>query len=163
MASRFFSVVSHNARIFLPMYPIPLTEAYTVYCIPLHRNFFCTVSHTGEQLFLHNKYNTEELWDAMQNNLLYFIPQCHRFCSVVSYNERDFPLLWDTTQEVFSCCGIQGKRFSSIVGYNGRVFSFVGFNGRGFFPLWDTMEKNDTTKNNYFKILSASHCLQTKF
>jgi hypothetical protein len=44
------------------------------------------------------------------------------------------------------------KRFSSI----------VVFNGRGFFPLWDTMEKNDTVQNDIFKILIASHCLQIK-
>jgi hypothetical protein len=38
--------------------------------------------------------------------------------------------LWDTTEE---------------------VFSIVGYNGRGFFPLWDTMEKKHTTQNDIFK------------
>jgi hypothetical protein len=71
----------------------------------------CTVSHTGEQLFLHNKYNTEELWDAMQNNLLYFIPQRHRFSSVVSNNGRDFHLLWDTKEEVFPVVGYKERGF----------------------------------------------------
>jgi hypothetical protein len=37
------------------------------------------------------------------------------------------------------------------VGYSGRCFfSVVGYNGRGFFPLWDTMEKNYTTQNDIF-------------
>jgi hypothetical protein len=48
------------------------------------------------------------------------------------------------------------------VGYNGRgfpplwntteeVFFVVGYNGRSFFLLWDTMEKNDTMQNDIFK------------
>jgi hypothetical protein len=38
------------------------------------------------------------------------------------------------------------------VGFNGRgIFSFVGYNGEKLY-----------NKELYFKILSASHCLQTK-
>jgi hypothetical protein len=96
----------------------------------------------------------------MQNNLPHCIPQRHRFSSVVSHNGRYFPPLWDTTKE---------------------IFPVVGYNGRGFPPLWDTTEEFflwDTTKEVfsfvgyngekwynkewYFKILSASLCLQMK-
>jgi hypothetical protein len=61
---RFFSVVGYNRELsgwltnFVPLYPqcrnlssvvsYTTTKAYPVYCIPLHRSFFCTVSHTGE-------------------------------------------------------------------------------------------------------------------
>jgi hypothetical protein len=45
-----------------------------------------------------------------------------------------------TTEEVFLSCGIQWRRFSS----------FVGYNGKGFVPLWDTMEKNDTMQKDIF-------------
>ncbi len=146
---------------FFPLYPTTqeffcrlsytTTESYVVYCIPLHRSFFCAVSHTGEYNFLCNKYNTEELWDATQKI----------FC-IVSHNGRDFPPLLDTTEEVFFpfwdttevgffCCGIQWKRFSSIVGYNRRDFFRCGTQQKSFFPLWDTMEKNDATQNDIFK------------
>jgi hypothetical protein len=62
--------------------------------------------------------------------------------------------LWDTTEEGFSVvgyngrvffrCGIQWRRFSSVVGYNTR----------GFFPLWDTMENNLRMANKFFSIVS---------
>jgi hypothetical protein len=49
-------------------------------------------------------------------------------------------------EEISLCCGIQQKRFFPVVGYNGRGFLplwdtkeefcfLVGYNGRGFFPL----------------------------
>ena len=41
---------------------------------------------------------------------------------------------------VFFRCGIQRRRFSSVVGYNRR----------GYFPLWDTTEKNFRMANNFF-------------
>jgi hypothetical protein len=45
---------------------------------------------------------------------------------------------------VFFRCGIQRRRFSSIVGYNRR----------GFFPLWDTMEINLRMAKKFFSIVS---------
>jgi hypothetical protein len=51
----------------------------------------------------------------------------------VGYNER-----------VFFRCGIQRRRFSYIVGYNRR----------GFFPLWDTTENNFRMVNKFCSILS---------
>jgi hypothetical protein len=45
---------------------------------------------------------------------------------------------------VFVCCGIQQRRFSSVVGYNRR----------GFFPLWDTTENNLKMANKFFSIVS---------
>jgi hypothetical protein len=43
-------------------------------------------------------------------------------------------------EEVFLRCGIQWRRFSS----------FVGYNEKGFVPLWDTMEKNYTMQKDIF-------------
>jgi hypothetical protein len=51
----------------------------------------------------------------------------------VEYNRR-----------VFFRCGIQQRRFSSVVGYNRR----------GYFPLWDTTEKNLRMANKFFSIVS---------
>jgi hypothetical protein len=76
-----------------------------------------------------------------QKNLQHCIPQRRRFSSIVSHNGRYFPPLWDTTEEVFFNCGIQRMRFFSVVGYNGRGFFHFGMQRRGFFPLWNTMEK----------------------
>jgi hypothetical protein len=50
--------------------------------------------------------------------------------------------LYPITLQVFFRCIPQWRIFSSIVGYNGR----------GFFPLWDTMEKNDAMQKDIFKI-----------
>jgi hypothetical protein len=133
-----FSVVSHNAGIFLPLYPISQQK--------LMRS---SVFHVTEAF--------SALYPTSENNLFFVINttqknckmQCRIIFCIVSLNVTSFFPLWDTTEDVLSRCGIQQKRFSSIVGYNGRgFFFFVGYNGRGFFPLWDTMEKNDTTKND---------------
>jgi hypothetical protein len=45
---------------------------------------------------------------------------------------------------VFVCCGIQRRRFSYIVGYNRR----------GFFPLWDTTENNLRMADKFFSVVS---------
>ncbi len=47
-------------------------------------------------------------------------------------------------RRVFFRCGIQRRRFSSVVGYNRR----------GFFPLWDTTENSLKIANNLFSIVS---------
>jgi hypothetical protein len=44
-------------------------------------------------------------------------------------------------KEVYFRCGIQRKKLSSIVG---------GYNGRGFFPLWDTMKKKNLQRRLIF-------------
>jgi hypothetical protein len=102
---------------------------YAVYCIPLRRRFFCTVSHIGERHFLHNKYITEELWDATQKNLAHCIPQRRWFSSNVSHNERDFPLLWDITEKVFYVVGYNGRGFPPLRNTTEEVFSVMGYNG----------------------------------
>ncbi len=47
-------------------------------------------------------------------------------------------------RRVFFCCEIQRRRFSFIVGYNRR----------GFFPLWDTTENNLRMANKFFSFVS---------
>ncbi len=62
--------------------------------------------------------------------------------------------LWDTTKEVFSRCGIQRKSFF-LCGIQRRRFSYVvGYNRRGFFPLWDTTENNLRMANKFCSIVS---------
>jgi hypothetical protein len=147
---------------FFPLYPT--TQEFFFRCILHHNRILCSVLYpTSQKLFLHciphrritffcNKYNPEELRDALQKNI-----------RIISHNATGFLPFYPTIEEIFLRCGIQQKRFFPPVGYNGRgfssivgynervVFFFVGYNGRGFFPLWDTMEKNDTTKNDILK------------
>jgi hypothetical protein len=47
--------------------------------------------------------------------------------------------------------GYNGKGFPPLWDTTEEVFSIVGYNGRVLFPLWDTMEKNDTMQNDIFK------------
>jgi hypothetical protein len=81
------------------------------------------------------------------------------FFSAVGYNGEGFPPLWDTTEEDIFRCGIQQRKISGwqtiFFQWNPqrRTFFFrcipqwkifssiVGYNGRGFFPLWDTTEE----------------------
>jgi hypothetical protein len=73
MANKFFSVVSHNAGVFLPLYPTPqqklmqfpvsrYTEAFSALYPTLENNIFFVIN------------TTEELWDATQKNLPHCIP-----------------------------------------------------------------------------------------
>ncbi len=85
-----FSVVSHNAGVFLLLYPTPqqnlirctvshYTEAFSaLYPIPENNIFFVL--------------NTTQKNCGMQRRKIF--PQRHRFSSVVSHNGRDFPPLW---------------------------------------------------------------------
>jgi hypothetical protein len=92
MANKLFSIISHNAGVFLPLYPTPQQNL-----------------------------NTEELWDPTQkfhivsHNVAGFLPlyptmediflgcgiQGKRFSSIVGYSRRCFFPLWDTMEEVF--------------------------------------------------------------
>ncbi len=50
---------------------------------------------------------------------------------IAGFNTEKSSALYPTTPHVFFHCIPQWKKFSSV----------VGFNGRGFFPLWDTTEE----------------------
>ncbi len=89
---------------------------------------------------------SSELYRTTPQVFFRCIPQWKIFSSVVGYNARGFFLLWDTTKEAFLHCAIQRKSFF-----------LCGIQRKKFLPLWDTMEKNDTTKNDILKFLSASH------
>jgi hypothetical protein len=79
--------------------------------------------------------------------------QWKRFSSTVEYKWRTisgclttFLPLYLTMQEFF---------FSHIP-HSKRIFSVVSHDTEASIPLWVTTEKNDTTKNDIFKFLSAS-------
>ncbi len=121
MQEFFFGCILHHKRILCSV------------LLPLHRSFFCTVSHTGEYLFF--------VINTTQKNCRM---QCRKIFCFVSHNATGFLPFYPTveemflccgiqTEEVFSRCGIQRKRFSSIVGY-GTTEDF-------FFSLWDTTEE----------------------
>jgi hypothetical protein len=85
--------------------------------------------------------------------------QCRKIFRIVSHNSTGFLPFYPTMKEIFLRCGILKKRFFLVVGYNRRGFpplwdtteeSFFlcGIQRKRFFSLWDTMEKNDTTKND---------------
>jgi hypothetical protein len=89
--------------------------------------------------------------------------------SVVGYNGRGFPLGWDIPENNFRM--FHGKfssfvsnkaEFFFIVSHTGtvffhcipqrkRIFCNVSYNAEGSVPLWDKIQKNDTTQNNFFK------------
>jgi hypothetical protein len=54
-------------------------------------------------------------------------------------------------------------RFSFYVGYSGRDFSGLGYNRRGFSPVWDISQKNFGTFEKIFCCISKrslfSHCI----
>jgi hypothetical protein len=121
MANKFFSVVSHNAGIFLPLYPTPQQNLMQ-----------CTVSNFTEAF--------PGLYPTPENNFFFVINttqnncgmQCRKIFSIVSHNATGLLPLYPTMEEeIFLRCGIKQKRFFPVVGYNGR----------GFLPLWDTREE----------------------
>jgi hypothetical protein len=96
----------------------------------------------------YNRRGFFQLWDTTENNLR----MANKFCSIVFHNAGNISFvvsytstescavycipekssaLYPTTPQVFFRCIPQWKIFSSVVGYNGR----------GFFSLWDTTEK----------------------
>jgi hypothetical protein len=115
-----FFVVSHNAGIFLPLYPTLQQKLMQ-----------CTVSHFTEDF--------SALYPTPENNFFFVINttqkncgmQCRIIFRIVSHNATGFLPLHLTMEEISLCCGIQQKRFFPVVGYNGR----------GFPPLWDTTEE----------------------
>jgi hypothetical protein len=130
--SRFFSVVCHNAGVFLPEYPTPQqnlmrcpvshnTEVFSALYPTPDSNIFFVINITQKDKI--EQWNFSALRDATQQNIMHCIPQCRRFSFVVSHNGRDFPPLWHLTKEVFLCCGIQWRWFFSFVGYTEEVFS----------------------------------------
>jgi hypothetical protein len=125
----------------------------------MENKFFSLVSHHAGNFSSVVSYTTTESYTVYcipeKSSALYpttpqvffrCIPQWKIFSSVVGYNGRGF-------------FGIQRKKLSSIVGYNARVFFLCGIQRKRFFSLWDTKEKNDTTKNDILTFLSASHWL----
>ncbi len=124
-------------------------------CVPRSRKFFfvCILHH-----------------DRILCSVLY--PR--KIFSIVSHNAAGFLPLYPTMEDIFlRCwiqwkrfffrCGIQRKKLSSIVRYNGRVFFLCEIQWKMFFPLWDTLEKNYTTKKDILKFVSASNCSKYKF
>ncbi len=89
MANKFYSVVSHNAEVFLSLYPTPqqnlmqcaVSQKNLLHCIPQRRRFSSVVSH--------NRRYFPPLWDTTEE--IFF--------------------LWDTIEQFFFHCGIQWKRF----------------------------------------------------
>jgi hypothetical protein len=59
----------------------------------------------------------------------------------VGSNIEKSSALYPITPQVFFHCIPQRKIFSFVVGYNGRGFFLLWDNGRGFPPLWDTTEE----------------------
>jgi hypothetical protein len=106
---RFSYVVGYNRRGFFPLWDT--TEEVFFRCgiqrrtISGWRTNFVLLYPTMHEIFL-------PLYPTPQQNLVkctvsqkilqHFIPQRRRFSSVVSHNQRYFPLLWDTKEEVFS-------------------------------------------------------------
>ncbi len=129
--SRFFSVVCHNAGVFLPEYPTPQqnlmrcpvshnTEVFSALYPTPDSNIFFVINITQKDKI--EQWNFSALRDTTQKNLPYSIPLCQRLSTIVSHNGRDFPPLWNTTEEVFLRRGIKWRRFSSLIKYNGRGF-----------------------------------------
>jgi hypothetical protein len=134
MANKFFSVVSHNAGIFLPLYPTPQQNLMQ-----------CTVSHFTEAYCA--------LYPTLENKFFFVINTtqkkygmlCRKILRILSNNGTGFLPLYPTMEEIFIRCGIQQKRF----------FPAVVYNGRGFPPLWDATEEFffslwDTTEEDFF-------------
>jgi hypothetical protein len=181
--------VGYNKRGFFPLWDTTeeffqlwdTTEKVFLHCGIQQQRIFSIVGYNGEQFqdgkqifsfVSHDAGNFSSVYSTPQQNLMqctvsqkilqHCIPQRRGFLPLYPTMEDIFLCcgiqqkwyfsLWDTTEEAFLHCGIQRKSF----------FIFVGYNGRGFFPLWDTMGKNDTTKNDILKFLSASNCLQIK-
>jgi hypothetical protein len=87
------------------------TESYAVLYPTTQKLFLHSISHLTPKNNIFYIINTthKRIVGCNTENLPHCIPQCCRFSSVVSHNERDFPLLWDTMEEVFFCCGIQWR------------------------------------------------------
>jgi hypothetical protein len=131
------------ARQSMDLYPLPNMQ-------DLSKSFF-PLWDTTEKVFLRCRIQQKRifpLWNTLENNLR----MANKFCSIVSHNAGKFSsvvsytstescavycipekssALYPTIPQVFFHCIPQWKIFSSIVGYNGR----------GFYSLWDTTEE----------------------
>jgi hypothetical protein len=84
--------------------------------------FFSIVSHNAGNLSSIVSFTTTESY------AVYCIPE--KFSALYPTTLQGFLPLYPTMEDIFLHCGIQRKKLSTIVGYNGR----------GFFPFWDTTE-----------------------
>ncbi len=96
-----FSVVSHNGKKPLPLYPT-IEESF-FHCFPQRKKNSSIVSHNRGKYLL--------LWDTTKENLRRCGIQCWRF-------------FWDTVHYIRFCCGVgyNGRKISCVVGYNRKKF-----------------------------------------
>jgi hypothetical protein len=92
MANIFFSVVSHNAGVFLPLYPTPQQNLMQ-----------CTVSQKNLLLWIPQRCRFSSVYPTVEDIFLHCGIQRKIFFSVVEYNRRGFFYF-----------GIQQKRFFQL-------------------------------------------------